>query len=108
MDIPLREAQILWDYSGREPDAASIVVTGADAGRWNDRDYLSSWGCCNAEFADANDNERLKQLFAKFIELVTIEGLEPRKVHDALLVIPEYREAFGWSGLGGYLTVPAA
>jgi hypothetical protein len=108
MDIPLREAQILWDYSGREPDAPSIIVVGADAGRWNDRDYLSSWGCCNGEFADANETDKLRLLFAKFVELVTVEGLDPRNVHGALMVIPEYREGFGWSGLGGYLTEPVA
>lgn len=101
-DIPLKEVQILWDYSGREPDAPSLLVIGERYHRYDD--YLNSWGCCNAEFIEADDIGRLEQLFAKFVELVTVGGLDPRKVHDALLVVPEYREAFGWSGLGSFLT----
>lgn len=99
--ITLREAQILWDYEGREPDAPSVLVT--QFAYENDAAYHCSWGACNAEFAEADDQGRLLQLFQKFHELVTFDGLEPRKLHEALCVIPEYQQALAERGLGGFI-----
>jgi hypothetical protein len=110
IDIPLRDVQVIWDYDGDEPDAPSLLVMGHPNengrdpyGTRDDRNYRSSWGACLSEFTEADDLGRLLMLFQKFQELVTFEGLEPRRVHEALCVIPEYRQALIERGLGGYI-----
>lgn len=110
MDIPLREVQVIWDYTGDEPDAPSLLVmahpdeNGRDRfGTADNTDYSSSWGACNADFLYANGDEQLLMLFEKFGELVTFEGLNPKVVHEAFCVIPEYRVSLLWRGLKEFI-----
>lgn len=110
MDIPLREVQIIWDYTGDEPDAPSLLVmahpeeNGRDRfGTADNHDYSSSWGACNADFLYADDEEQLLMLFEKFSELCTFEGLNPQVVHEAFCVIPEYRLSLIWRGFRSHL-----
>lgn len=110
MDIPLREVQVIWDYTGSEPDAPSLLVmahpqeNGRDRfGTADDRDYSSSWGACCADFLYADPEEQLLMLFEKFNELVTFERVKPKVVHEAFCVIPEYRVSLLWRGLGNYI-----
>lgn len=99
-DIPLREAQIIWDYHGNEPDAPLVQVMGHPDDRGRDRwgrrdnaDYRSSWGACMTEFVDASEDERLLMLFKQFHWMVMSKEVPPKAVHEAFLVIPEYRAA---------------
>lgn len=105
-DIPLREVQVIWDYDGGDLEAPALLVMGHPSengrdryGNRDDRDYSSSWGACNSEFVEATDAERLLMLFQKFQELTVCERLEPREVHNAFCVIPEYRAALIERGL---------
>ena len=59
----------------------------------DDDDYISSWGACNGDFAEANDETRLRMLLAETVNLTVNEGIAPKTVHEALMVIPEYRSA---------------
>lgn len=109
-DIPLREAQVIWSYDGPRLDAPPLVVMGHPNekgrdryGNRDDRDYSSSWGACLSEFVHASDAERLLMLFQKFQELTVADGLEPRTVHEAFCVIPEYRAALVERGLGALI-----
>lgn len=97
-DIPLREAQVLWEYSGKEPDAPAVLVMGHpdDSGRdrWgtrDDADYFSSWGSCMAHFNAASDEEHLAMLYKQFHWMVLSREADLKAVHSAFLVIPEYR-----------------
>lgn len=114
MNIPLRYAQVVWDYHGNKPDAPAIMVVGYDDdGRKlpfspaDNRDYFCSWGACNSEFAEAGEAERLMMLLEKFNELTIAEvrRLDPLVVHHAFSVIPEYRVNLIRRGLGS--TIPA-
>jgi len=109
-DVPLHEAQVIWDYHGNDPDAPPLLVMGhPDANGLDLRgtrdvpDYYSSWGACLAEFIGATYDERLTMLFEKFQELVTFEGLTPAAVHSAFCAIPEYRYSLIGRGLGGHI-----
>lgn len=108
-DIPLRCAQIVWDYHGDDRDMPAVLVTGLDPadgrlfGPKDNRAYFASWGSCSAEFAGATEAEQELQLFEKFNELVTFEGIPPQAVHDAFCVIPEYRISLVWRGLGEHI-----
>ena len=93
MDIPLRDVQVIWDYHGDDVEAPPVRVVDMGQGR-DDRDYFASWGACNADFNEAGDDGRLLMLFVQFHQLVTLEPrIDPEAVHEAFLVIPEYRAA---------------
>lgn len=97
-DIPLREAQVIWQYEGRNALAPPVVVMGhpdeSGRDRWgnpDDKDYLSSWGACSADFNEASDEERMLMLFKQFHWMVLTREVGLQAVHEAFLVIPEYR-----------------
>lgn len=97
-DVPLREAQVIWDYHGDEPDAPSVLVMGhPDANgrdRWGSRDdnnYHSSWGACSSDFNDASAERKLLMLFRQYHWMVLTKEVDPKAAHEAFLVIPEYR-----------------
>ena len=90
MDIPLKNAQVIWDYVGEEPDVDPIRVVGVSSA--DDESYLNSWGACKLEFNEADAGGQLAMLFTLFAHLTIDEGLDPKSVEDALIVIPEFRE----------------
>lgn len=114
-NIPLRAVQINWAYEGSRLDAPPLVVIQYnDEGRTrvrpyasdDDPDYFSSWGACNAEYANATgDTHRMFLLLEKFRELVVAEGLDPKVVNEALCIIPEWRVNLIWNGIGH--TIPS-
>ena len=71
---------------------------------WPDKqrlcDYLKlsmTTGACNAGWHDKwTKTERLCQLFIEAWFIVCRDGVSPRDMHDALMVIPEYRDT--WNG----------
>src|SRR5687768_12457788 len=89
-DIPLAEAQLIWNYEGKKADMPAARVMGI--GGKDDNDYISSWGACNGDFADADDETKLLMLFRQFHWLVLSGEVKPKALHEALLVIPEYRK----------------
>jgi hypothetical protein len=91
-DIALKDAQVIWSYHGKRADAPPVRVV-AIMSNSDDRDYFASWGACNAEFSQADDAGRLLQLFVEFHQMTIQDGLDPKAIHDAFLVIPEYRAA---------------
>ena len=98
-DIPLRDVQVIWDYHGDDPEAPPLKLmghpneSGRDShGRRDDREYFSSWGSCNSEFNETDDAGRLLKLFQQYHQIVTLDRIDPEYVHEAFLVIPEYRK----------------
>ncbi|MDP8994387.1 MAG: hypothetical protein M3N07_05290 [Pseudomonadota bacterium] len=91
-DIPLAEAQVVWNYEGADDSKPPVTVI--RMGGKDDPDYISSWGACNQEFIEADDGTKLLMLFQQFHQIVLLEdGISPQAVHEALLVIPEYQAA---------------
>lgn len=91
-DIALADNMLIWDRSPPDPERPALKVV--ERGGRDDRSYTCSWGCCNAEFDTADDADKLRMLLAKSISIVIIDRVQPKAIHEALLVIPEYRNAF--------------
>ena len=68
-DIPLKEAQVIWDYEGADDSLPPVKVM--RAGTPDNPDYLAAWGACNADFQETDDDGRVRMLFQQFHELVT-------------------------------------
>lgn len=90
-DIALSDAQLIWDYTGTEKRSEPLKVV--DRARDDDPDYIASWGACDSNFNAAGDERRLGMLYEQFHRLVLIYEMDPQTVHEALLVIPEYRDS---------------
>lgn len=98
IDIPLAEAQIIWNIHQREARADDPLVKVVRRGH-DDPRYMASWGACNMEFNEASDEQRLSMLFAKFVALTIVYTTPPQAVHEAFMCIPEYRR--GLADVGG-------
>jgi hypothetical protein len=90
-DVPLKEAQLIWDYrdTGSDRPPARVVRLGGK----DEPDYIASWGACNGDFVNADDATKLLMLFRQFHAMVVDGDVEAAALHQALLVIPEYRTA---------------
>jgi len=89
-DIPLRDAMIVWDEEMSPP---MLVVDNTGSGG---EDYISSYGACNSDWRLADTVGQLLRLLSRIPEWTLIDNISPRDVHDALWVIPEYRNAVAY------------
>lgn len=87
-DVTLAEMVLLW-----EPDDPSMPPVKVLGGGQNDSHYTSSFGADSMDWPVLDNVGRLLRLFTRFHELVMAHGIAPQAVHDALLAIPEYRQA---------------
>ena len=95
-DVPLEVAMLAWNsqrdnYGGREPGKVMIVS-------WPDRDHDADKlvNSCLAPFSywsTMSAAERLLQLYIEAFHIVLRDGVSPKAMHAALLVVPEYRES---------------
>lgn len=90
VDIPLDKAQIVWTLMDGKEGPPLKVVGGPIK---DDDNYLSSWGACDSLFQEASDEKKLTMLLSETVNLTVNEGIPPSVVHEALMVIPEYRAA---------------
>lgn len=98
-DISLIDAMILWNpRHENEPiennDGRVCVVKWPD--RPNNQDKLGliySNGACFSCWREASDFQRLTKLFIEAWHMVCRDGVHPKAIHEALMVIPEYRAA---------------
>lgn len=88
-DIALETAQIIWNWDGDLDGRPPVKVMAI--GDKDEPNYFSSWGACHQEFNDADAEGKLLLLYRQFHWMVLVDGVEPEALHDALLVIPEYR-----------------
>ncbi|WP_103728900.1 hypothetical protein [Novosphingobium sp. HII-3] len=88
-DIALADAQIIWDRGGAGNPPVKVVGGGVK----DDQRYSGSWGSCNQDFNEADDDGKLRMLLTQSIYLTLVESIDPTIVHDAFMVIPEYRVA---------------
>lgn len=89
-DIPLEEAQIIWADAEDNIDPP-VAVRSIDKPHRGDERYANSNGACCAGWREAGGLGQLIRLFALVQDMTLSAKLDPRAVHDALIVIPEYR-----------------
>jgi transcriptional regulator with XRE-family HTH domain len=89
-DIPLEEAQIIW-ADAEDNIVPPVAVRSIDRQHRGDERYANSNGACCAGWKEAGGLGRLIRLFALVQDMTLSAKLDPRAVHDALIVIPEYR-----------------
>lgn len=89
-DVPIERAQVIWD-DDMSPRIKVVGIPGDD-----DRRYSSSFGACNSDWVHADTVGQLLRLLSRFPEWTIAEGIPPSEVHDALMVIPEYRKAVAY------------
>jgi hypothetical protein len=101
-DIPLKDAMIAWNPRPRG-DGRIVVIPYPDHASWTDRLKLSdTTGACWSHWGTWSPQDRLARLLLEAWCITCRDGLEPRAIHEAFMVIPEYREtvegeSFFWS-----------
>jgi hypothetical protein len=100
-DVPLRHAMIAWNVgkkawnsSGEFGDGRVFVIPHPDKYRLDDRLGLrrTTGACWVEEWKNASPTERLARLMVEAWHIVCRDGVSLKDMHEALLVIPEYRD----------------
>lgn len=101
-DVPLEIAMIGWTAKNRfgEPPLVGVAGRIVIIPRTGDkRDWFryfgvtNSVGACFHEWADMTSDERLLKLYVEAWHIIARDGLSPKDVHTALMVVPEYRDS---------------
>lgn len=89
-DIPLAEAMLCWNHGFQGATPSCIVVRHPD---YNDAsaDYQSSVGACFADWRTKDAKGQKLQLMIEAWHIAAFYAVPIAQVHQALLVIPEYR-----------------
>jgi len=95
-DYPLGKTQIIWDAPDDPdlPPAALVQIPGED-----DRRYIASWGACNSDFKEADDDEKLVMLLRQFIHMTVNYDINAKELHEVFMQIPEYRRDLAENGI---------
>lgn len=94
-DIPLKKAIISWNPGVRNlPESQEVIVYSAEgevpAG------YSSETNAYFPFRRDVSDAQRLNMLIADAWRISCVDGVSSHVLHEALLVIPEYKEFCNW------------
>ena len=90
MDIPVRQALLLFDAAAEETEPRFAVrpIGHPDYDR-----YRIQVGACFRDWQEETDVSRLKlRLLVEVWHAVAFYGVPPKVAHEALLAIPEYRD----------------
>ncbi len=91
-DIPLKHAMIAWNCA-RSGDPRIAVIPHPDMDSWTDYLKLTcTTGACWTVWEKWTKAQRLQKLFIEIWHIHCRDGVAPEAIHEALLVIPEYRE----------------
>lgn len=92
-DVPLKHAMLLWNRKDDRPygDGRMEVIEHPekDTRTWT---LTCSTGACCAEWTQLNTEERLAKLYVEAWHIACRDGVALKTIHEALMVIPEYRE----------------
>ncbi len=96
-NIPLEKAMLTWNPTYVEADTCSVGKPGdvkvvPHPEQPNNIGYDESFGACNAEYAQASEEKKMLLLYREAWQIVIRDKIDPQKMHDALLAIPEFRE----------------
>ena len=82
-----------WNPKNQGGDGRIVVLEHPDENHHCDRLELShTWGACCASWGKAPKQFLQFQLLREGWYMVLKDGITPKDVHDAFMVIPEYRE----------------
>lgn len=88
MDI--KDAKILWKIGG----PVKVIPMGQEETP-DEQELSKSYGACNAEWVQANDDRRMVLMLAAFLEMVIYDGVSLKEAHEAFLAIDQYRRGIG-------------
>ena len=94
-DVPLRKAMVAWnsvwdDHAG-EP-CKVVVIPWPDKDRWcNHLGLANTVGACSAD-PKWSDTETMLNLMVEVWHIACRDRVPLENIHNALMVIPEYRE----------------
>lgn len=88
-DIPLKNAMILWNLLPPLGDGKVKVVWHM---KEDDEGFQKSWGACCAGWTEGG-RERTELLLLQLLwEIAVDDELDVKEIHNAMRVIPEYRD----------------
>lgn len=89
-DIPIANAMLCWT-GGRHGDTpACRIVPHPDERGYSDA-YRTTVGACFASWSEKDTNGQRLHLMVEAWHAVTFDAVPAQTMHEALLVIPEYR-----------------
>jgi hypothetical protein len=95
-DVPIKLAMIAWTpMSSRIGIPGRIVVIphlNDDKDWFRHLGLTDSTGACCHYWSKATKQQRILQIYIEAWHIVCRDWLDPKDVHEALTVIPEYRE----------------
>ena len=103
-DIPIKYAAIGWNCTRPSPMEfygyikGKIVIIPMDVqlsrkgDLWRQLKLSNSTGAVFSEWSNYTKKERLLKLYIEAWHIICRDGLNPKDVHEAFMVIPEYRQ----------------
>lgn len=98
-DIPLKNAMLAWNENNKYAYGERgkvMVIPHPDKGYCNYFKLANTVGACMVGWEKLTKTQRLAHLFIEAWFIVCRDNVSPKAMHDALMVIPEYRDT--WSG----------
>lgn len=89
MEIPIEKAMILWNP--KNEGGGIKVIRNPERSR-EFRHLHCSAGACYAYWAGMTTEQRKTKLLIEAWHIAVRDGLDPKEIHEALMVVPEYRE----------------
>jgi hypothetical protein len=92
-DVPLKVAMIAWNYGPPREDGRIVVIPHPDMEDWTDHLKLTcTTGACWNVWHTWPTQKRLLKLFIGGWHIHCRDGVPMESIHEAFMVIPEYRE----------------
>ncbi len=88
-EIPLEDAMILWNSAPPKGDGRIKVVWHM---REDDSGFSKSSGACFASWMEGTREDREHYLLHTIWDIAVNFGIPVTRIHEAMLVIPEYRD----------------
>ena len=96
-DIPLKHAMIAWNRADSypryfQPGKIMVIPHPDKQGLCNHLRLQMTTGACWTAWSKWTKQQRLLQLYIEAWHIVSRDGVNQRDAHDALMVIPEFRD----------------
>ena len=100
-DVPLKIAMIAWNPKPAGDGRIAVIPHPDEKGWTNRMDLSDTTGACWVQWGTWSNKDRLARLLLEAWSITCRGGLDPRSIHEAFMVITEYRkitegESFFW------------
>lgn len=96
-DIPLKIAMVAWNpvrYETMWKPGKVVIIPWPDEQGWCNRLQVSyTTGACWTAWGQWSKKERMLKLMVEAWHMVCRDDVPPQNIHEAFMVIPEYRES---------------